>query len=117
MNARWTMANQIVVRSIATGTSPATNESLDGLAIVKLADHGVVEMDREGFVEVVEVDPSSYIYVSLCCQKAELQKERAKRRPTRVATATATFLWLALLTKVPQLQQCLPYSFFANCTI
>ena len=41
---------------------------------------GVVEIDREGFVEVIEPDPSSSLVSMrlLCCQNAELWNERAK---------------------------------------
>ena len=69
--ARWT--NQIARMIIATSTSPATARServlewrIAELATIIYDCHGVVEIDREGFVEVIELDPSSFacIYAS-----------------------------------------------------
>ena len=54
----WT--NQITCMIIATSTSPETKRVLEWW-IAGMAHHGVVEINREGFVEVIELDPSSLL--------------------------------------------------------
>ncbi len=58
------------------------NESLNW--IVKLADHGVVEMDRKGFVEVVELDPSTSLKCMRLSAVRKLSSKRSERNGNRL---------------------------------
>ena len=72
------------------------------------AHHGVVEMDREGFVvKIIKLNPSSSLVSMRLSVVRKLSSRTSERNGNR----------LLLVHVATRLQQWLPHSFFANSTI
>ena len=121
------------VQIIATSTNPATNKSFNSqLAWPTIALWRWIEKASKLFASTIvsmclsEWNGDWLLLVHACSYSCIWQwglfRTSASflwllNSSTWLTDLRATFLWLALLIKVPQLQQWLPHNFFANCIV